>query len=155
MHGATGALCSSSTLSTSASANNAQCFWCPAADRNVATLSLFTSVIVNLFFRWFQNKVTCRASVSDPVPWMGLVSFCVWAQCCGLSGRCPALSIHHHARVPIIMPAVLDPPDPFMALFDSTIGPSKSSIRFEMQPVHLSSTPTGTESVSKVTIVPQ
>jgi hypothetical protein len=72
---------------TSASAKNAECFWHPAADRNVATLSLFPSGIVNLFFRWFQNKVTCGASLSDPVPWTGFVSFCVWAQCSGLSGR--------------------------------------------------------------------
>jgi hypothetical protein len=45
----------------------------------------------------------------------------------------PALLIHRHARVPIIVPAVLDPPNPSVALFDSTIGPSMSSIRFEMQ----------------------
>jgi hypothetical protein len=51
------------------------------------------------------------------------------------------------------MPEVLDPPNPLMALFDSTIGPSKSLIWFETQPVHLSLTPTGTELASKVTIV--
>jgi hypothetical protein len=169
MHSATGASCSSSAL-MSASAKNAECFWCPAADRNVATLSLFPSEIVNLFFHWFQNKVTCWASVSDPVPWTGFVSFCAWAQCCGLSRRTfppltqrdfgmrnlcarPSLSIHFHARVPIIMPVVCDPPNPFVALFDSTIRPSKSSIRFETQPVHRLLTPTGTESALKVTIV--
>jgi hypothetical protein len=65
----------------------------------------------------------------------------------------PSSSSHFHEIVPIFIPVVLEPPKPFMARWDSTNGPSKSSIRLEIQPVHRLSTPIGTASVSNNTMV--
>jgi hypothetical protein len=55
--------------------------------------------------------------------------------------------------VPILTLVVQDPPNPLMDRFESLIGPLKSLIQCEMQPVHQLSPPMGPELVSNVTLL--
>jgi hypothetical protein len=52
--------------------------------------------------------------------------------------------------VPIMTLDVLDPPNPLMDHPESIKGPSKSSTLFDMQPVHLLSSPIGSELVLNI-----
>ena len=65
----------------------------------------------------------------------------------------PTLSIHLHTTVPFFTLYTFVPPNPFIGLFYLIIGPSKSSIRWDIHAEHLLSMPTFAESVSNCSLL--
>ena len=54
-------------------------------------------------------------------------------------------SSHFHCKVPLLMSGDMVPPKPFMRHVESTNYPTKSSVVFNMQAVHLLSIPIHTK----------